>query len=517
MTVGGSVGDWWDELAVTALLGTDRRGGELGALVTALPGELGAAARRLSAVEKQSDAPGMLLDAAALAVAYRRGGVPPGAVAEELVGPAEELGTGVTPRAASRLREVLAEGDLDLLVFWCETAALAGRQAPPERLPALLDLAARQPVLRPAITAVLGERGRWLAALNPAWEVLRAPEPVALGDLTVWLLGPTAQRVAWLRAARREDRGTAQEALAASFAGEPGATRSTVIGVLEESLAPDDEAFLEAALDDRRRDVRGTAADLLSRLPSSRLAGRMRERALRLVRRERGLVRTRYALDVPDELDAEAARDGVTDQRPSGGGKDGRSRRWWWVEQIVGATPLSTWTELFGSPGAAVAAKVEGDDAFVIGLRAGWAWAAVRQRDAAWAAALLGAGSRLRADELLGLLEGEELAAGFRGIARGLGAREIDTVRLHLSARPAPWPPELGRSAFEWLMARAPELEPRRAWLLLTLLAHRLPLEALPMVQSAVSARNLDDPWRPALGAVVRTMSIRLSIHEELQ
>jgi hypothetical protein len=141
----------------------------------------------------------------------------------------------------------------------------------------------------------------------------------------------------------------------------------------------------------------------------------------------------------------------------------------------------------------------------------------VRQSDPAWASALLGTGSRLRADELLTLLDGEELAAGFRSLAKGLGAREIDTVRLHLSARPAPWPPELGRAALEWVLHRSPELEPRRAWMLLTLLAHRLPLEALPLVRSAVAARQLDDPWRPALGAVVGTLSIRLSIHEELQ
>jgi uncharacterized protein DUF5691 len=507
----GSPG-WWDELAVTALLGTDRRGPELGSVVATLPGELGAAARRLT-----GDAPGVLLDTAALAVGYRRGGFPAEAVTDDLAGPPEELGHGVTPQAAARLREVLAEGDLDLLVFWCESAAAAGKVAPPERLPALLDLAARQPVLRPAVNGVLGARGRWLATLNPAWELLRPPPAVVVGDLTVWLLGPTAQRVAWLTRARRDDRATAHEALTSSWAGEPGATRATLIAALEESLGPDDEAFLEAALDDRRKDVRGTAADLLSRLPSSRLAGRMRERALRLVRTERGLLRSRHVLQVPDELDDAAARDGITDQRPSGGGKDGRARRAWWVEQIVAATPLTTWAKLFGSPEAAVAAKIDGDDAFLIGLRAGWAWAAVRQRDSVWAGALLRGGSRLRADELLTLLEGEELAAGFRGIAKGLGAREIDTVRLHLSARPAPWPPELGRSALEWLLARAPELEPRRAWLLLTLLAHRLPLELLPQVRSAVAARSIDDPWRPALGAVVRTMSIRLSIHEELQ
>ena len=41
----------------------------------------------------------------------------------------------------------------------------------------------------------------------------------------------------------------------------------------------DDEPFLESALDDRSREVRQQAADLLTRLPDSRLALRMAERA----------------------------------------------------------------------------------------------------------------------------------------------------------------------------------------------------------------------------------------------
>lgn len=171
---------WWDELAVAALLGTDRRP-EL--KIGSLPAELAAPAARLT-----GDPAAILLDVAALAVAYRRGGAPP----EHLAGeppraPAEPSGR-PTARAAALLAELL-DRKTELVRYWCEAAAGAGLVAPEAQLPALLDLASAQRALRPAIVSVLGQRGRWLAQLQPGWAALAAqasPSPGVAVDPQVW-------------------------------------------------------------------------------------------------------------------------------------------------------------------------------------------------------------------------------------------------------------------------------------------------------------------------------------------
>src|SRR3954451_17345502 len=144
---------WWDELAVAALLGTDRR-----PLVefSFLPGKLGTTAARLT-----GDPAAALLDATGPAVGCRRGGV----VADVTRADPEPAPADALPRAGrragARLADLIERADLELLVIWCATAAEAGRLAPPECLPGLLDLATRQPLLRAAVAPVLGERGRW--------------------------------------------------------------------------------------------------------------------------------------------------------------------------------------------------------------------------------------------------------------------------------------------------------------------------------------------------------------------
>jgi hypothetical protein len=162
MNGGPGAPSWWSELSVAALLGTDRRPAGLGSL--RLPGALAGAVAQLD-----GDPAAVLMDAAALAVAYRRAGVLPERVeAVPAPAPAEELAQ-PSRRAAALLAGVLGT-NVELVRFWCETAAAGGRVAPPAHLPALLDLAVRQVSIRPAVVAVLGERGRWLAAMQPTWE-----------------------------------------------------------------------------------------------------------------------------------------------------------------------------------------------------------------------------------------------------------------------------------------------------------------------------------------------------------
>ena len=81
-------------------------------------------------------------------------------------------------------------------------------------------------------------------------------------------------------ALRAEAPASALELLTASWATEPSTTRAAFVAAMSTGLGADDEDFLEAVLDDSRKDVRAAAAALLRGLPGSRRAARLRRLAL---------------------------------------------------------------------------------------------------------------------------------------------------------------------------------------------------------------------------------------------
>jgi thioesterase domain-containing protein len=153
-------------------------------------------------------------------------------------------------------------------------------------------------------------------------------------------------------------------------------------------------------------------------------------------------------------------------------------------------------------------------------IQAGWAWAAVRQRDHDWAVALLGTRSRHRVDELLGLLDDAEFGDVLRRRLAQLGPADVQLLARYLDACPVPGrrqPPEVAVDVLAWLLARMRDLHPRQAQPLLNVMSYRFPIEAGPAVIAAADDLPLDDLWRTALRSVARLISVRTRIHEELQ
>lgn len=174
----------------------------------------------------------------------------------------------------------------------------------------------------PELLPVLGERGRWLAALNGAWQWAVAGEqaPAPLEAERIWTEGTKAERVALIRRLRESDVTGARARVAACFASEPADLRQDLVRALEISLSHDDEPFLEAVLDDRSKGVRQAAAALLARLPESAFAGRMVTRAGRLVAQRR--LRRGVVLHPVSELPEDWRRDGIGTARPGGIGEE---------------------------------------------------------------------------------------------------------------------------------------------------------------------------------------------------
>ncbi|MBP2475648.1 hypothetical protein JOF53_004520 [Crossiella equi] len=243
------------------------------------------------------DGEALLADCAAQGLA-RHGAQLPRTGGIDLVAPAPAETRPVAPEhTAVLLGRILAWEDPHLLTEWCLALARAGVVAPPRALPDLLATGTARTGVRPEVVEVLGARGRWLAAMRPAWAWAAGTETrERLTDLNELLDLPLPQRKAGLRWARLSDPAGVRELITESWpnlwrAGD----RRLLVTALADGLGPGDEPLLEAALDDRAGAVHNEAVRLLRLLPGSALSQRS---AARL---RAGLVVSRGELTVGDD------------------------------------------------------------------------------------------------------------------------------------------------------------------------------------------------------------------------
>ncbi|GHH13321.1 DUF5691 domain-containing protein [Streptomyces lanatus] len=450
--------DAWEELVTAALLGTDRRTPPGSA-----PGR---------------EAPAALLDAAAVETVRRRAGLRPALAAQRPEPAPEDTRPALPLAAARRMAMLLADRPgmaggarrgtspdlVELLPEWLARANDRGFAPPPEALPALLDAARGRTDLRPAALTFAGPRAVWLARLNPDWRfALRATpgggaalphldDPAEIQQL--WQEGLFAERVALLAAIRAREPEAARELLSTTWATERAEDRLMFLDSLRMGLGPRDEQFLEQALADRSRNVRATAAELLSALPGSALAARMAVRAGACVALDHTGDGPAIGVEAPHECDAPMERDGVVAKAPAG-----RGERSWWFGQLVEAAPLGSWPGRLGgrTPREIVALPVRDD--WQAELHAAWCRAAVRQRDAEWARALLGSPSAPEAGgpgavslaeraKLLGTLGSAERAEWVAGFIATHGLSEAFQL---LGVCAVPWAAPLGRAVVDAL------------------------------------------------------------------
>ncbi|SDT74690.1 hypothetical protein SAMN05216371_4777 [Streptomyces sp. TLI_053] len=459
--------DPWESLQTAALLGTDRR---------PLPAP-GPVAPYDGAVDR-ADPATALLELAALETVRRRAGALPAPADGPPAAPAAEDHRTELPAAAARRLSLLLStrgtggGVLanlgELLPQWLATARDRGYRVPAASVPALLDAARARSELRPDAVALAGPLGRWLAERNPDWRFVqraaRPPAPAAdtapaEGD-QLWHEGLFAERVTHLTLLRRRDPAAGLALLRGTWPTERAEDRLLFLDALQEGLSPADEPFLEAALGDRSKNVRATAAELLSTLPGSALAARMAERARTAVRlSEHG---THLLVTPPAACDPAMQRDGIPPKSPTG-----RGERAWWFGEVIAAAPLALWTAHTGlTPERLLGLRVgdaidETSSTWADDLREAWARAAVRQQDPDWARALLGPppvpgpGRTARATgapaKLLAVLPPAERAVWTAAFveAHGLG----DAFQL-LGACATPWTPPLS-TAVVGALARA--------------------------------------------------------------
>ena len=362
----------WQTVVTTTLVGTERKSLTL----TPSTDELGNLLSQLN----YADPEGALLSAVAAICLYQKAGQLPiidNQPLPEACQPDDQLSCNTS--AAQHLWLILSEERNKLLAEWLAAAAATGKRAPEHCLPELLDLGRTSRQLRTLILSVLSQRGRWLAAQNPDWDYV-----VGEDIEETWVTGSLGARQLLLQHLRHQDPNAARERLVEVWEQEKSDERLAFLETFQTGLSMDDEPFLEAALDDRRQEVRRQAVQLLSQLPESRLCQRMADRVrLSLILKQK---RHRLHIDFTPEAanDQSMSRDGIDLKQPPRllGAKA------WQILQIVAATPLQFWSEIQAEPAAEwiqAAKRSEWDRTLVDG----WAVAALRQQNPDWAEALL--------------------------------------------------------------------------------------------------------------------------------
>ena len=175
------------------------------------------------------------------------------------------------------------------------------------------------------VLPLIGERGRWLARLNPAWRPCvhrpRTPPVATPGK-------PGIARSEWRRwsSCARSTRAGARVLLEEVRASEPLETLAALIPALGVSLSAEDEPLPESLLDDKRKTIRRPAANLLLRLPATGYQQRMTARAAACVAvtpaRAGSLFPPRLKQEVklevtlPDKFAADWTRDALEETPP---------------------------------------------------------------------------------------------------------------------------------------------------------------------------------------------------------
>lgn len=493
----------WEEIVRAVVLGTERQPFKM-------PPSGGALGDTLTRIEARADESG-LLDATAAATQYQRSGKLPAKLAAGAINPApEEDLPRVSTRSGQHLQIMLEGRYANALDEWLDTAAALGKRVPEEYLPALLNWGTRMTMKRESILKVIGERGRWLAALNPQWSYA-----IAGLDISEWETTSGPARVLILRLARSGDPAQGRALLESTWETENANDRASFVDELGHGLSMADEPFLETCLDDRSKSVREVAAAVLSRLPESRLVKRMIARLEDRIVLKGGSKPT-FEVNLPDECDESMIRDGIN-QKPSDQYKN-LGEKAQWVLQMIQRVPPGYWSDKWGkSPVDLIGAATRSKDWTELLLR-GWVDATTMHPEGDWPQALY---SHQPNEWLLNQLPTERREAVVTALVQTISHDEAFHIFKLMSSVPRPWSTEFAVFAMGKVKAQiARSRKDPDARLLRTLFgfAYQFPVEMEDLARKTLALKSSEESdWRASIQEFMAVLNFRREMLEELQ
>jgi hypothetical protein len=398
-----------------------------------------------------------LLNAGARAVFEQCGHIAANGYSPPSPSPPETL-PWASQKVVGLLQQAMDADSSALLVELLGHLKTIGRLLPPEVLPHVLPTKSRE--IREKLRPVLGERGRWLAQLNPEWrwaaDGLVGDSDVDRGSLSrQWEEGSIDERCRVIEVLRRTDPSEARRWVEEAIGKEKADHRVRLVETLAIGLGSEDESLLESLLDDRSEQVRRAAAASLARVSGSALAKRMVERACGMLSaQKRGILRRslRLVCHAPEEIDAAWVRDGIPAKPPPGRGK-----RAVWTEAVLAAVPPRLWCDQFGLTPAELIQAIAQDE-FADAALVGWTRAATAfaECDAAcaawlcplaeyWLSAVCGKQDKASSDALerlqalLPKMPAAEAEAVLLGTLRRASSGQVAGAASLLTTLPHPW------------------------------------------------------------------------------
>ncbi|WP_246038948.1 DUF5691 domain-containing protein [Peristeroidobacter soli] len=448
----------WDQLASLATLGTRR---------TSIENQSIWPEASLSSLSEATSPERTLLRAASARKLWDLAGArtaPEAVVAAAPPAPAPN--TSELPEAAAmRLVRMIGGDRREFIPEWFEHARESKRILPPHFLPLVLEHV--PPAVRATASSVLGPTAAWLAQLNSTWTVTPI---VAEPSEQRWQEGTLEERRAELAAMRARDPARGREWVVTTWESDPPEAREAFVRALLIGLSDQDEAFLESALDDKRKAVRQAAIECLVRLPQATYAQRMRSRLEPLVAFENksGLlgkfIKRRLIIELPTSPDKAAQRDGIDVKVPA---QRKIGERAYWLVQMVELSQPVDWTARFQCDPATLIDAVMATE-YAGELLDAFSESAKRHPDPAWLHALCDAWLSLKQESYLNTQAVAQLVAAAPEDQRGaliealLGRKDHNFAFTLLASIDVPWTSSLTAKALELLSNRA--RDERQQW-----------------------------------------------------
>jgi hypothetical protein len=250
----------WNDIVNTAMLGTEKKVPDFNAVPQNIVQPL-----QLIQQNQQLDKEEKYLQAAALIYNYQVCGAVPFKKENLIIAPAPaEEKPYCNKEALQVLNDILSEENIPLLAFWLQHCAAAGHIIHPELVHRLLQLGAEQKKLQTLITACCGNRGKWLAGFNEAWNF-----SMQQSTEETWQTGTPEQRRNILTATRKHNPVLAVDWLQQTWPQEDAATKTTFLEILQTNISAADIEFLELLATEKSKKVKELALDLLKNIPQS--------------------------------------------------------------------------------------------------------------------------------------------------------------------------------------------------------------------------------------------------------